>query len=370
MSLAMPAHRPAPWSADSLAGKALLAAYLATVLWSVARLWNSYRRTRSTVTAALETVLPRTVVSDVAERLKIPLPSIRSSALPLAPFTFGFRRPVIVLPEEMLASGPSDVLLSVIGHEMAHIERGDFLCQAALELLFPLLAFHPCAHWIRRRIRAARELSCDELVAARFLDGPRYAASLLDVALKTAACAPLASPALSTVSAGDLEDRIRRLMVAERGTPPRLAWRAALVAAAALVTVGIGVAYSFQPADPRDYTGVWRQNWASAFRPELQVDRNDCCFQTLEIQYRDGRFQGTITAESAGVEGNRVTRGPTNIRAIEDAKLEDGILTFHQSTRSQPEIYEVTLGPNGSALVRSHAVPPVVRHWTVYARVR
>jgi hypothetical protein len=262
-------------------------------------------------------------------------------------------------------------LLSVIGHEMAHIQRRDFLGNALVETLFPLLAFHPCAHWIRRRIRAARELSCDDVVATRLLDGPRYAASLLDVALKTAACAPVAPSSLGSVTAGDLEDRIRRLMVARRGAPPRLAWRLALSALLLLATVGAGVAYSVQPSDPRGYTGVWRENWAAAsFRPELQLDRSDCCFQTLELQYRNGRFRGATTTESAGVEGNRVVRGPTSTRPIEDPQLEDGILSFRQSTHSHEEIYEVTLGPNGSALVRSHSVPPVVRHWTAYARVR
>jgi beta-lactamase regulating signal transducer with metallopeptidase domain len=369
---ALPVHRPAPFSPDSRAGEVMLAAYLIYVLCGLARLVVSWRRARNEAEEASPVELPDAAASAIADlqvRIGVALPEVRLSATPSAPFTFGIRRPVIVVPEQLLNEDSRDLLQSVVAHEMAHIQRRDFLWNALLESLFPFLAFHPCAHWIRARIRAARELSCDAIIAATVLDGARYAESLLNIALKTAALVPATSPGLCSVTSNDLEDRIRHLVLKRNAAEPRFAWRIGLSAVLLAGVVGVGVAYSFQPSDPRDYAGMWRENWASALRPGLDVDRNDCCFRTLEIGYQEGRFQGTLTSDFVNVSGNRVTRAGRTMKPIREPALENGILRFRQTGGVLDEIYEVTLSPDGSVLVRSHDVQPMMHNWTVYPRL-
>jgi beta-lactamase regulating signal transducer with metallopeptidase domain len=48
------------------------------------------------------------------------------------PCTSGIRRPLIILPDSFCENGSDETLLSVIAHEMAHVQRGDFLSKTDL----------------------------------------------------------------------------------------------------------------------------------------------------------------------------------------------------------------------------------------------
>ena len=127
-------------------------------------------------------------------------------------------------------------------------------------------------------------------------------------------------------------------------------------------------AFAFQPSDPRDYTGVWRVNWAAG-HVRLPLDPDDCCFQTLEIRYQDNRFSGTLTNDSADAKDGRFVRAFTRSVPLLDPHLDNGILEFHQKVGSRDQIFEVTMDQSGRALVRSHLVQEV-HAWTPFARVR
>ena len=353
--------RPQPLSLDNRVGQALLAAYLLSMVWAALRTARQWRLARRIVANAS----PVSVDFDFAGASA---PRVVCSSTALSPFLFGFSRPVLVLPESVLESGSEEVLRAVLWHETAHLRRKDCMGNVLVACLFPLVAFHPCAHAMRERLREARELACDDLVAASFVEAPRYAASLLDLALR-AASAPIPEAGVGSVHGGSLERRIRRLM-----TPPRCshvpAFYAAMVAIVFLLADGAAMrACSFQFSDPHDYTGVWRQNWSYAFRPELRVDRSDCCFSTLEIRYQAGQFAATLTGDTAGVEGNRVVRGPRRSHTLSAPVLSNGILSFRTARGATQEIYEVTLGENRAVLVR-HSVPPAVPSWQTYAPLK
>src|SRR5688572_20847929 len=106
---------------------------------------------------------------------------LRSETLPV-PVTMGLAQPVIILPDALLCEGNPDLLTSAIGHEFIHVARNDYLLNFIYELLYLPLSFHPAAALLRRRIKQTRELSCDELVAARILNAEVYARSLLRLA--------------------------------------------------------------------------------------------------------------------------------------------------------------------------------------------
>ncbi|HEV8368893.1 MAG TPA: M56 family metallopeptidase [Pyrinomonadaceae bacterium] len=107
---------------------------------------------------------------------------IRFSETVPVPLTIGVLKPIIILPQQLLAEANDEVLTSAIGHELIHVRRRDYALNFIYELLYLPLLFHPAAALIRRRIRQTRELSCDELVAERVMNAEIYARSLVKLA--------------------------------------------------------------------------------------------------------------------------------------------------------------------------------------------
>ncbi len=81
---------------------------------------------------------------------------------PLVPFTFGWKRPIIVLPNS-IENDPEKVRMA-IQHELVHIQRGDYLLQLILSVIESIFWFHPLIHFGSREIETYREISCDQEV--------------------------------------------------------------------------------------------------------------------------------------------------------------------------------------------------------------
>ncbi|HEY3439219.1 MAG TPA: M56 family metallopeptidase [Paludibaculum sp.] len=166
-----------------------------------------------------------------------PVPMLCGSELS-GPLTLGEREPIIVLPESLFQETSPELLRSVIGHEMAHIQRRDYLQKIILELLFVPVSFHPAAWYLKRRVDQTRELACDEYVTREMVDPPAYAQSLLDVAR---AIAMFRKPehSLGVLDGDILETRIRTLLK----PPARFGWLAGkamlLLGAIALIVAGV-----------------------------------------------------------------------------------------------------------------------------------
>ena len=84
---------------------------------------------------------------------------------PLVPFTFGWKNPVIVLPD--LIRSNSEKLRMALQHELIHIQRGDYLLQLALSIVESVFWFHPLIHFANREIDIYREISCDQEVLSK-----------------------------------------------------------------------------------------------------------------------------------------------------------------------------------------------------------
>src|ERR1044072_4922303 len=68
------------------------------------------------------------------------------------PYTIGSRHPLVVLPDAYCSTVDEAKLLSVIGHEMAHVARRDFLTNLLCELLSLPICFHPLTYLMKREI--------------------------------------------------------------------------------------------------------------------------------------------------------------------------------------------------------------------------
>jgi bla regulator protein blaR1 len=94
------------------------------------------------------------------------------------PFTFGTRRPVIVVPQDF-AAHPEAVRQAVLAHELLHVRRRDWLHSVVEDACAALLWFHPAVWFTTSELRLAREEIVDRQ-AARLVGSRRaYLQALL-----------------------------------------------------------------------------------------------------------------------------------------------------------------------------------------------
>lgn len=173
-----------------------------------------------------------------------------------APAVIGWFRPIVLLSALALTGLSEDQLRAVIAHELAHVRRLDAFVNLFQIWVETLLFYHPAMWWLNRRIRAERELCCDEIAVSLTGDRMDYARAL------TAMAAWKAAPALAmAANRGPLTARI--LHILGRG-PSRAGQRlfgltggvlflaAALAAAQAL----FGIAYPTPMAHARESIGA------------------------------------------------------------------------------------------------------------------
>ena len=92
-----------------------------------------------------------------------------------APGVIGWLRPVLLLPVSALTGLSEAQLRAIIAHELAHIRRHDFFVNLLQVLVETLLFYHPAVWWLNARIRAERELCCDEIAVSLTGDRLEYA---------------------------------------------------------------------------------------------------------------------------------------------------------------------------------------------------
>ena len=98
--------------------------------------------------------------------------------------TWGLRQAKMILPREA-REWPADRVRIVLGHELAHIQRRDWLVQLAAELLRAVYWFNPLVWIACRRLRQESEQACDDAVLRLGVEGRDYATHLLDVARRS-----------------------------------------------------------------------------------------------------------------------------------------------------------------------------------------
>ena len=79
------------------------------------------------------------------------------------PLLAGLRRPVVLLPAPLAASGAAETLALIGAHEFAHLRRRDNLRLLAEDVLLGAFWFNPLLPRIRGELRNAREQVCDAL---------------------------------------------------------------------------------------------------------------------------------------------------------------------------------------------------------------
>ncbi len=314
-------------------------------LWALRRGWKATVEMRR---AAFRRELPPLMHATV-ERCRAAFGvrnfTVLCSTQATSPFTVGFRRPVIVLPESLFDETSGDVLISALGHEMAHLRRRDFPLNIVYTLLCIPVSFHPLASLIKRRISETRELACDEAVvnSARIINASSYARSLVYMA---ASVSSLSHPGytLGVFDAGILEERVMKLI--NQHNRASALFGKALVFAASLalgLTSFAAAKFAFHAAPPganqdatpleRTVTGVEAVTgeWVGFF-PECADGR--ACPPALELTVKEdgGKLSGRavfyVAVDSgAGLEVKNKIESP-----LFDSQFDGTMLSFKTKT--------------------------------------
>jgi beta-lactamase regulating signal transducer with metallopeptidase domain len=97
------------------------------------------------------------------------------------PMAFGTRRPAILIPS-IADTWSENRRRAVLLHELAHVARRDCLAQLMAAVACAAYWIHPGVWWAARRLRAERELACDDRVLGAGTHACEYAEHLLELA--------------------------------------------------------------------------------------------------------------------------------------------------------------------------------------------
>jgi beta-lactamase regulating signal transducer with metallopeptidase domain len=174
--------------------------------------------------------------------------TVRSGDVPMSPFTFGLRRPVIYMPAALLGTLTPAERDAVFGHELAHVRGLDMLWLIAERAVQILFFFHPVAWFATSQLALARERTCDlRAVRSGELVPSNYWSSVLAALRASQQDAPAfgLAPSLGP-SAQPLKERILAMQQAQPMT--RLKWVAMVCGTAILALLLLPMARSERAA--------------------------------------------------------------------------------------------------------------------------
>ncbi len=126
--------------------------------------------------------------------------------------TWGWRRPVVMLPASSASEWSAERMRIVLLHELAHARRGDWLLQLAAEALRCVWWFNPLAWLVRARLRRESEHAADDLVLARGVSAATCATHLVELAREARKHRRTWLPAPAMVRPSSLERRVSAML--------------------------------------------------------------------------------------------------------------------------------------------------------------
>ncbi|HEX4020434.1 MAG TPA: M56 family metallopeptidase [Acidobacteriaceae bacterium] len=190
--------------------------YLALVFFGLFRIARAWRATQRLVEHSRQTILsPQNlaILTNSSRRLKVKPPQVRESRDISSPVVIGIATPILLLPKNF-AQYSEDEIQAVLCHELAHIQRHDYLVNLLCEMAAIPVAWHPVTQRIQQRIGRTREMVCDALAAEQMQSELTYAKCLVALANGMLAGHPRPQPvhALGLFSNNTLEERVMQLV--------------------------------------------------------------------------------------------------------------------------------------------------------------
>lgn len=238
-------------------------AWCSGVAVSVVRLGVAWRHLQTVLQEKCTHPTPEFALtfSKLAERLQITCsPMLRLTSAFSSPCTFGWMRPIVLMPLSLVSRLSREQFEALIAHELAHIRRHDFianLIQSAIEMLY---FFNPGVWWLSREIRSERENCADDLAISLCKSPFDYAQALAALLQVPGLKVPLASSA----GGGDLLKRLRRIGRRDSIALPSIGW--ILLLASMMISLCVPVAV----AAHRDFMmPIAQQQQSVPINPEI-----------------------------------------------------------------------------------------------------
>jgi TonB family protein len=231
------------------------------------------------------------------------------------PMTWGFLRPVVILPA--YAKDWSDAERDVVmRHEQAHIARHDWLWQIFASVTTAVFWFHPLMWLANYQLRREAEAAVDDCILAGGAEPSDYAGRLLDVARRlNGISAPAA--AIAMVRKPELESRVRSILdPSRRRASAGLIVRCAIALAAVALIVPIAVTRQSVHAQGKVYKigeGVSQPRILSKVEPEYTPEAKDAKIEgmvRLQVEITAaGNAENIVVVKSLepGLDANAVT---------------------------------------------------------------
>jgi TonB family protein len=290
------------------AGAAVRFGILGLGLWKL----RQYRRNSTFAPGAF---------NDLQRRLGV-FADVQMSAEVTGPVTFGFLRPVILLPEACLEDA------SIACHELVHVRRHDWLFTVIEECILSVFWFHPAMWWMIAEIQLAREEAVDREVVAILNSRDQYLESLLALAASRAGFD--LAPASPFLRKRHLQKRVASLLKEVSMSKFRLTSSLAAFAAVLTLTAWLGVRSFPLQAAPQENDS---SNITVHSGPLPLLHR-------AAVQYPKSalakRIEGTVAleltlSETGTVTDARVLSGPEELRG---AALQS-VLEWHYASDAQ-----------------------------------
>jgi beta-lactamase regulating signal transducer with metallopeptidase domain len=205
--------------------------------------------------------------------------TLLQSAEDVMPVTWGWWRPVILLPAQADQWSPERRRI-VLLHELAHIKRWDCLTQTIARLACAVYWFNPLVWIAARRMRVERERACDDLVLSAGCKASDYAGHLLEIA-RTFRRVPRVA-AIAMARSSQLEGRIAAIVDPSRA---RRGPRSFIIGVCVFITLAFIAAVAAQkpPANspgPSASSAAWYNSRLQAFFVAKEAQARQLAAQT------------------------------------------------------------------------------------------
>src|ERR1035441_5562007 len=175
---ALPVPPPPRFTQAELLLAFLAAGAVARLGWLAVGLWRLRRYRLNSVPASASGADDRFLLSRAG--LKV-LPNLPLSADIASPVTFGFLKPVILLPTGF-PNLNARIRAAILAHECLHVRRRDWLFTLIEEIVRAAFWFHPAIWWLLGEIQLAREQVVDRASVEMTQSREEYVDALLAIA--------------------------------------------------------------------------------------------------------------------------------------------------------------------------------------------
>jgi len=159
---------------------------------------------------------------------------IAESGIAKVPMVIGHLKPLILIPAGLLTALPPAEIEAILIHELAHIQRRDYLVNLLQSFLEIIFFFNPAVLWLSALIRTERENCCDDIAVEQTSSKVNYIRALVSCQEYQ-----LSAPAYAMAFPGrrsQLMDRVKRMA---SGTNHALNFRERSILFITLFTAGL-----------------------------------------------------------------------------------------------------------------------------------